>query len=126
MGRLIGEYSSSEVSESLFSAAVGVGLTGCTWGAPTPPPGSPYSPVPVTQLELLAKNLANLAPPPPPAPPPLPPPSSAQQALSLQNVGVNVGGLSNLHHAPHTQHMQHTLNFAGLHHLHHGKSVDDG
>lgn len=92
-----------KVSESVFSAAVGVGVGvgGYTWGAPTPPPGSPYSPVPVTQLELLAKSLA------PPA----------QQALSLQGVGVNVGSL---HHAQHTQHTQHTLNLAGLHHLHHG------
>ncbi|XP_046744501.1 uncharacterized protein LOC124410294 isoform X2 [Diprion similis] len=95
-----------KVSESVFSAAVGVGVGvgGYTWGAPTPPPGSPYSPGPVTQLELLAKNLASLAPP-------------AQQALSLQGVGVNVGSL---HHAQHTQHTQHTLNLAGLHHLHHG------
>ncbi|KRT84879.1 hypothetical protein AMK59_1993, partial [Oryctes borbonicus] len=30
--------------------------TGYTFGAPTPPPGSPYSPVPVTQLELLTKG----------------------------------------------------------------------
>lgn len=89
----------------MFSAAVGVGVGGYTWGAPTPPPGSPYSPVPVTQLELLAKNLASLAPP-------------GQQALSLQGVGVNVGSL---HHAQHTQHTQHTLNLAGLHHLHHGE-----
>lgn len=29
---------------------------GYTFGAPTPPPGSPYSPVPVTQLELLTKG----------------------------------------------------------------------
>ncbi|XP_046425397.1 uncharacterized protein LOC124182332 isoform X1 [Neodiprion fabricii] len=95
-----------KVSESVFSAAVGVGVGvgGYTWGAPTPPPGSPYSPGPVTQLELLAKNLASLAPP-------------AQQALGLQGVGVNVGSL---HHAQHTQHTQHTLNLAGLHHLHHG------
>ncbi|XP_014473147.1 PREDICTED: uncharacterized protein LOC106743634 isoform X2 [Dinoponera quadriceps] len=93
-----------KVSESVFSAAVGVGVGGYTWGAPTPPPGSPYSPVPVTQLELLAKNLANLAP-------------AGQQALSLQGVGVNVGSL---HHAQHTQHTQHTLNLTGLHHLHHG------
>lgn len=89
----------------MFSAAVGVGVGGYTWGAPTPPPGSPYSPVPVTQLELLAKNLANLAP-------------AGQQALSLQGVGVNVGSL---HHAQHTQHTQHTLNLTGLHHLHHGE-----
>lgn len=94
------------VSESVFSAAVGVGVGGYTWGAPTPPPGSPYSPVPVTQLELLAKNLANLAAP------------TGQQALSLQGVGaVNVGSL---HHAQHTQH---TLNLTGLHHLHHGKII---
>lgn len=31
--------------------------TGYTFGAPTPPPGSPYSPIPVTtQLELLTKG----------------------------------------------------------------------
>ncbi|XP_020288061.1 uncharacterized protein LOC109856804, partial [Pseudomyrmex gracilis] len=97
-----------KVSESVFSAAVGVGVGGYTWGAPTPPPGSPYSPVPVTQLELLAKNLANLA----------PAAAAGQQALSLQGVGVNVAG--SLHHAQHTQHTQHTLNLTGLHHLHHG------
>ncbi|XP_011310744.1 uncharacterized protein wge isoform X2 [Fopius arisanus] len=95
------------VSESVFSAAVGVGVGGYTWGAPTPPPGSPYSPVPVTQLELLAKNLANLA------------PHHAQQPLSLQGLGVNVG--ASLHHAQHTT--QHTLNLAGLHHLHQGEST---
>lgn len=94
----------------MFSAAVGVGVGGYTWGAPTPPPGSPYSPVPVTQLELLAKNLANLA-----------PAAAGQQALSLQGVGVNVAG--SLHHAQHTQHTQHTLNLTGLHHLHHGKGT---
>ncbi|XP_063989732.1 uncharacterized protein LOC135168983 isoform X4 [Diachasmimorpha longicaudata] len=93
-----------KVSESVFSAAVGVGVGGYTWGAPTPPPGSPYSPVPVTQLELLAKNLANLT------------PHHAQQPLSLQGLGVNVG--ASLHHAQHTT--QHTLNLAGLHHLHQG------
>ncbi|XP_036150363.1 uncharacterized protein LOC105840034 isoform X3 [Monomorium pharaonis] len=97
------------ISESVFSAAVGVGVGGYTWGAPTPPPGSPYSPVPVTQLELLAKNLANLA----------PAAATGQQALSLQGVGVNVAG--SLHHAQHTtQHTQHTLNLTGIHHLHHG------
>ncbi|XP_039314883.1 uncharacterized protein LOC105204830 isoform X6 [Solenopsis invicta] len=96
------------ISESVFSAAVGVGVGGYTWGAPTPPPGSPYSPVPVTQLELLAKNLANLA----------PAAATSQQALSLQGVGVNVAG--SLHHAQHTQHTQHTLNLTGIHHLHHG------
>ncbi|XP_011866393.1 PREDICTED: uncharacterized protein LOC105561220 isoform X3 [Vollenhovia emeryi] len=96
------------ISESVFSAAVGVGMGGYTWGAPTPPPGSPYSPVPVTQLELLAKNLANLA----------PAAATGQQALSLQGVGVNVAG--SLHHAQHTQHTQHTLNLTGIHHLHHG------
>ena len=101
----------SPVSESVFSAAVGVGVGGYTWGAPTPPPGSPYSPVPVTQLELLAKNLANLA----------PAAATGQQALSLQGVGVNVAG--SLHHAQHTQHTQHTLNVTGIHHLHHGKSL---
>ncbi|XP_074094348.1 BAH domain and coiled-coil containing protein winged eye isoform X2 [Cotesia typhae] len=96
-----------KVSESVFSAAVGVGVGGYTWGAPTPPPGSPYSPVPgVTQLELLAKNLASLA------------PHHAQQPLTLQGVGVNVG--ASVHHAQHTQH---TLNLAGLHHLHHGESM---
>ncbi|XP_044585672.1 uncharacterized protein LOC123265818 [Cotesia glomerata] len=95
------------VSESVFSAAVGVGVGGYTWGAPTPPPGSPYSPVPgVTQLELLAKNLASLA------------PHHAQQPLTLQGVGVNMG--ASVHHAQHTQH---TLNLAGLHHLHHGESM---
>ncbi|XP_057330421.1 uncharacterized protein LOC130670856 isoform X3 [Microplitis mediator] len=95
------------VSESVFSAAVGVGVGGYTWGAPTPPPGSPYSPVPgVTQLELLAKNLASLA------------PHHPQQPLTLQGVGVNVG--ASVHHAQHTQH---TLNLAGLHHLHHGESM---
>ena len=99
------------ISESVFSAAVGVGVGGYTWGAPTPPPGSPYSPVPVTQLELLAKNLANLAPAAAAA-------AAGQQALSLQGVGVNVAG--SLHHAQHTQHTQHTLNLTGLHHLHHG------
>lgn len=41
------------VSDSLFSSA------GYTFGAPTPPPGSPYSPVQVTQLELLAKGFTN-------------------------------------------------------------------
>ncbi|KAK9883443.1 hypothetical protein WA026_001620 [Henosepilachna vigintioctopunctata] len=39
------------VSDSLFSS------TGYTFGVPTPPPGSPYSPIPVTQLELLAKGI---------------------------------------------------------------------
>lgn len=40
------------VSESLFSSA-----TGYTFASPTPPPGSPYSPVAAaTQLELLAKS----------------------------------------------------------------------
>ncbi|XP_023289238.1 uncharacterized protein LOC111674148, partial [Orussus abietinus] len=96
-----------KVSESVFSAAVGVGVGGYTWGAPTPPPGSPYSPVPVTQLELLAKNLASLAPP-------------AQQALSLQGVGVNMGSLHHAQHTQHTQHTQQTLNLAGVHHVHHG------
>lgn len=108
-GRLIG--GGSPVSESVFSAAVGVGVGGYTWGAPTPPPGSPYSPVPVTQLELLAKNLANLA----------PAAATGQQALSLQGVGVNVAG--SLHHAQHTQHTQHTLNLTGIHHLHHGENL---
>ncbi|XP_071556441.1 uncharacterized protein Wge isoform X2 [Temnothorax nylanderi] len=101
-------HATHKVSESVFSAAVGVGVGGYTWGAPTPPPGSPYSPVPVTQLELLAKNLANLA----------PAAATGQQALSLQGVGVNVAG--SLHHAQHTQHTQHTLNLTGIHHLHHG------
>ncbi|KAB0793104.1 hypothetical protein PPYR_12724 [Photinus pyralis] len=36
--------------ESLFSS------TGYTFGAPTPPPGSPYSPVTATQLELFTKG----------------------------------------------------------------------
>lgn len=63
----------------------------------------------MTQLELLAKNLATLA------------PHHAQQSLSLQGaVGVNVG--ASLHHAHHS-HAQHTLNLAGLHHLHHGEST---
>lgn len=88
----------------MFSA---VGVGGYTWGAPTPPPGSPYSPVPVTQLELLAKNLASLT------------PHHAQQPLNLQGIGVNVG--TSLHHSQHTT--QHTLNLAGLHHLHHGEST---
>ncbi|XP_017774619.1 PREDICTED: protein winged eye [Nicrophorus vespilloides] len=35
--------------DSLFAS-------GYTLGAPTPPPGSPYSPVPVTQLEFLTKG----------------------------------------------------------------------
>lgn len=88
----------------MFSAAVGVGVGGYTWGAPTPPPGSPYSPVPVTQLEFLAKNLTSLA------------TSPGQPTLGLQT--VNIGSL---HHAQHTQHTQHTLNLTtGLHHLHHG------
>ncbi|CAG9812501.1 unnamed protein product [Phaedon cochleariae] len=30
---------------------------GYTFGTPTPPPGSPYSPVPVAQLELFAKSI---------------------------------------------------------------------
>lgn len=40
----------SSIPESLFSTA------GYTFGAPTPPPGSPYSPVAATQLELLTKG----------------------------------------------------------------------
>ncbi|XP_043290025.1 uncharacterized protein wge isoform X4 [Venturia canescens] len=107
------------VSESVFSAAVGVGVGGYTWGAPTPPPGSPYSPVPVTQLELLAKNLASLAP--HHATGHQQTSHQAHQSLSLQGaVGVNVAAAAagaSLHHAQHTQH---TLNLAGLHHLHHG------
>ncbi|XP_050299143.1 protein winged eye isoform X2 [Anthonomus grandis grandis] len=43
-------HAAHKVSDSLFSA------TGYTFGAPTPPPGSPYSPIPVTQLELLTKG----------------------------------------------------------------------
>lgn len=39
------------VTDSLFSTS------NYTFGAPTPPPGSPYSPVPVSQLELLAKGI---------------------------------------------------------------------
>ncbi|KAH1016854.1 hypothetical protein HUJ04_008018 [Dendroctonus ponderosae] len=39
--------------DSLFSA------TGYTFGASTPPPGSPYSPIPVAQLELLTKGYSN-------------------------------------------------------------------
>ncbi|XP_067217212.1 uncharacterized protein wge isoform X5 [Linepithema humile] len=101
-----------KVSESVFSAAVGVGMSGYTWGAPTPPPGS-YSPVPMTQLDLL-KNFANLAPAAAAA-------AAGQQTLSLQGVGVNVAG--SLHHAQHTQHTQHTLNLTGFHHLHHGIAV---
>lgn len=41
------------VSDSLFSA------TGYTFGTSTPPPGSPYSPIPVAQLELLTKGYSN-------------------------------------------------------------------
>jgi hypothetical protein len=58
--RTIGQFTSGHIQQSsgspfyhkdsLFSP------TGYTFGAPTPPPGSPYSPVPVTQLELLAKG----------------------------------------------------------------------
>ncbi|XP_072388415.1 uncharacterized protein wge isoform X2 [Diabrotica undecimpunctata] len=44
-------HTSYKVSDSLFST------TSYTFGAPTPPPGSPYSPIPVGQLELLAKGL---------------------------------------------------------------------
>ncbi|XP_044760719.1 protein winged eye isoform X2 [Coccinella septempunctata] len=44
-------HGSHKVSDSLFSS------TGYTFGAPTPPPGSPYSPIPVTQLELLTKGI---------------------------------------------------------------------
>lgn len=61
----------------------------------------------MTQLELLAKNLANLT------------PHHTQQPLSLQGLGVNVG--TSLHHAQHTT--QHTLNLAGLHHIHQGEST---
>ncbi|KAG5899192.1 hypothetical protein JTB14_026945 [Gonioctena quinquepunctata] len=43
-------HTAHKVSDSLFSAS------GYTFGSPTPPPGSPYSPIPVTQLELLAKG----------------------------------------------------------------------
>ncbi|KAK9708856.1 hypothetical protein QE152_g26957 [Popillia japonica] len=39
-----------------FPEVYAVFSTGYTFGAPTPPPGSPYSPVPVTQLELLTKG----------------------------------------------------------------------
>ncbi|KYB26014.1 protein winged eye isoform X2 [Tribolium castaneum] len=58
--RTIGQFTSGHIQQSsgnpfyhkdsLFSTA------GYTFGAPTPPPGSPYSPVPVTQLELLTKG----------------------------------------------------------------------
>ncbi|KAJ3646267.1 hypothetical protein Zmor_023861 [Zophobas morio] len=58
--RTIGQFTSGHIQQSsgnpfyhkdsLFSSA------GYTFGAPTPPPGSPYSPVPVTQLELFAKG----------------------------------------------------------------------
>ncbi|KAL3274606.1 hypothetical protein HHI36_015987 [Cryptolaemus montrouzieri] len=44
-------HGSHKVSDSLFSS------TGYTFGAPTPPPGSPYSPIPVAQLELLTKGI---------------------------------------------------------------------
>ncbi|CAH1110628.1 unnamed protein product [Psylliodes chrysocephalus] len=44
-------HTSYKVSDSLFST------TSYTFGAPTPPPGSPYSPVPVGQLELFAKGM---------------------------------------------------------------------
>lgn len=47
-------FSSFTVSDSLFSS------TGYTFGAPTPPPGSPYSPVHVTQLELLKGFNSNI------------------------------------------------------------------
>ncbi|XP_074035935.1 BAH domain and coiled-coil containing protein winged eye isoform X2 [Leptinotarsa decemlineata] len=43
-------HTAHKVSDSLFSTS------GYTFGAPTPPPGSPYSPIPVAQLELLAKG----------------------------------------------------------------------
>ncbi|XP_018573680.1 protein winged eye isoform X2 [Anoplophora glabripennis] len=43
-------HAAHKVSDSLFSTS------GYTFGAPTPPPGSPYSPIPVTQLELLTKG----------------------------------------------------------------------
>ncbi|KAF2880243.1 hypothetical protein ILUMI_25928, partial [Ignelater luminosus] len=43
-------YGYKSCIESLFSS------TGYTFGAPTPPPGSPYSPVAATQLELLTKG----------------------------------------------------------------------
>ncbi|XP_056638735.1 protein winged eye isoform X2 [Diorhabda sublineata] len=42
---------SYKVSDSLFST------TSYTFGAPTPPPGSPYSPIPIGQFELLAKGI---------------------------------------------------------------------
>ncbi|XP_045477798.1 protein winged eye isoform X2 [Harmonia axyridis] len=44
-------HGSHKVSDSLFSS------TGYTFGVPTPPPGSPYSPIPVAQLELLTKGI---------------------------------------------------------------------
>ncbi|CAG9860481.1 unnamed protein product [Phyllotreta striolata] len=44
-------HTSYKVSDSLFST------TSYTFGAPTPPPGSPYSPVPLGQLELFTKGL---------------------------------------------------------------------
>ncbi|XP_048520271.1 protein winged eye isoform X2 [Dendroctonus ponderosae] len=46
-------HAAHKVSDSLFSA------TGYTFGASTPPPGSPYSPIPVAQLELLTKGYSN-------------------------------------------------------------------
>nr|CAH7723316.1 unnamed protein product [Callosobruchus chinensis] len=66
IGRFSGQFQQSagntfhtaqKFSDSLFSAAAAAAAAGYTaFGAPTPPPGSPYSPVPVAQLELLAKG----------------------------------------------------------------------
>ncbi|KAL1497393.1 hypothetical protein ABEB36_008371 [Hypothenemus hampei] len=46
-------HAAHKVADSLFSA------TGYAFGAPTTPPGSPYSPVPLAQVELYAKGFSN-------------------------------------------------------------------